>query len=232
MSDEIAASLVPIYVADVRHLVPPLFTIMRALEHAGYTLTHGCGCRGGVCGACVTLYRVPGDPALKSGLACQTVITPGMRLVQLPYYPARRATYDLESTEPTALGLANLYPEMARCLGCNRCAKICPQEIDVMAYVAACLRGDLREAARLSFECIMCGLCAAHCPAEIPQHQLAMLARRLEGRYLRPAAPSLEKRVAEIHSGLYQADLAALKTLGKDELEAKWKEMQTEVKRW
>ncbi len=224
--------LIPIYLADVRLNVPPLFTIMRALEYAGYTLTHGCGCRGGVCGACVTLYRVPGDPALKTGLACQTMVQPGMRLVQMPAYPSRRASYDLEKTEPSAKGLVDLYPELARCLGCNTCTKVCPQGIDVMGYISAALRGDLEEVRRISFECIMCGLCAAHCPAEIAQHQVATLARRLEGRYLMPRIEALEKRVSEVNSGRYDADLAALKALGKEELEAKWKEMQADVKRW
>ncbi len=232
MSEERIQELVPIYVGDVRHMVPPLFTIMRAMEYAGYTFTHGCGCRGGVCGACITVYRVPDDPALKTGLACQTVITPGMKLVQIPHYPARRAVYDLETTEASAEGLVALYPELARCLGCNRCTKVCPQGIDVMGYVSAALRGDLQKATRLSFECIMCGMCAVNCPAEIPQHQIAMAARRLEGRYLRQPVPTMEKRVAEIKSGVYDADLAALKALGKEELEIRWKEAQTEVKRW
>lgn len=232
MTDEKSDGLVPIYVAGVRHMVPPLFTIMRAMEYAGYTLTHGCGCRGGVCGACVTVYRVPEDPTLKTSLACQTMVTPDMRMVQMPYYPSRKGSYDLETAEPTAVGLASIYPELARCLGCNRCTKVCPQEIDVMSYISAALRGDLAEVRRISFECIMCGLCAAHCPAEIPQHQVAMLARRLEGRHLMPLVPSLEKRVAEINSGTYDTDLAALRRLSKEELEVKWKEMQAEVKRW
>ena len=195
-------------------------------------MIHSCGCRGGVCGACITEYRVPDDPALKRGLACQTMVVPGMQLVQIPYYPARRASYDLEAVEPSAQGLVQLYPDLARCLGCNSCTKVCPQEIEVMAYIAAALRGDLKEVRRLSFECIMCGACAAHCPMEIPQYQIAMLARRLEGRYLMTRAPLLEKRVEEINSRVYDADLAALTSMGKEELEAKWKENQAEVKRW
>lgn len=224
--------LIPIYVAGVRQMVPPLFTIMRAMEYAGYTLIHNCGCRGGVCGACTTEYRLPGDPTIKRGLACQTMVEPGMQLVQIPFYPARRATFDLEKVEPSAAGLVELYPELAKCLGCNSCTKVCPQELDVMGYISAALRGDLKEVRRLSFECIMCGTCATHCPQEIPQYQIAMLARRLEGRYLMPPAPMLEKRVEEINSGFYDAELANLKKLGKEELEERWKANQIDVKRW
>jgi ferredoxin len=126
----------------------------------------------------------------------------------------------------------DLYPELARCLGCNRCTKVCPQEIDVMAYVAAALRGDLREVSRLSFECILCGLCAANCPAEIPQYQIAMVARRMEGRYLMPPAPALERRIKEIRSGAFDEGLTTLRALSKEELEIRWKEAQAEVKRW
>ena len=224
--------LIPIYVAGVRQMVPPLFTIMRALEYAGYKLIHNCGCRGGVCGACVTEYRVPDEPTIKRGLACQTMVVPGMQLVQIPFYPARRAVFDLEKVEPTAEALVELYPELAKCLGCNSCTKVCPQEIDVMSYVAAALRGDLKEVRRLSFECLMCGTCTTHCPQEIPQYQIAMLARRLEGRYLMPPAPMLEKRVAEISSGFYDAELSRLTKLSKEELEERWKANQVEVKRW
>ena len=51
-------------------------------------------CQG--CGACATVYRHEGDYRLKVGLACQTVVEPGMYLTQLPFYPSTRAVYDIE----------------------------------------------------------------------------------------------------------------------------------------
>ena len=43
-----------------RYEVPSSLTIQKALEYAGYQLIRGCGCRGGICGACGTVYRIPG----------------------------------------------------------------------------------------------------------------------------------------------------------------------------
>ena len=47
--------MIPIYIMGKEYKVPVGLTIMKALEYAGYQLTRGCGCRGGVCGACVTI---------------------------------------------------------------------------------------------------------------------------------------------------------------------------------
>ncbi len=67
-----ADSLVPIYIMGKRYEVPQGLTIMSALEWAGYQLIRGCGCRGGFCGACATVYRVPGNFRIHVGMACQT----------------------------------------------------------------------------------------------------------------------------------------------------------------
>ena len=53
--------LIPIYLMGKRYDVPPSLTIQKAMEYAGYQLVRGCGCRGGICGACGTVYRLPGD---------------------------------------------------------------------------------------------------------------------------------------------------------------------------
>jgi len=134
-------SLIPIYIMGKRYEVPPSLTIMKAMEYAGYRLLRGCGCRGGFCGACGTAYRVRDDPRLYFGLACQTVVQPGMYLAQIPFFPARRATYDIASLQPTAAALFATYPQLLRCLGCGACTKACPQEIDVRAYMAAGMSG-------------------------------------------------------------------------------------------
>jgi len=63
-----------------------------------------------------------------------------------------------------------------------------------MEYVAALLRGDLAEAAELSFDCVMCGLCTVRCPAEITQYQAAMYAAG--GRPLRQPAAAASGRTA------------------------------------
>lgn len=210
--------LIPVYIMGKRYDVPPSLTIMKAMEWAGYTLVRGVGCRGGFCGACATVYRVKGDPKLYFGLACQAVVQADMYLGQIPFFPAERASYDIANLEPVAVTLFQVYPETLRCLGCGACTKACPQELDVKGYMAAAMRGDIAAVAEMSFDCIMCGLCAARCPAEEPQYNIAILARRLFGRYLSPRSEHLYNAVAQIQDGKYDAEVAELKSLDAEAL--------------
>ncbi len=224
------ADLIPVYIMGKQYMVPPTLTIMKAMEYAGYKLIRGVGCRGGFCGACGTAYRIQGDPKLYFGLACQTVVESGMYLAQIPFFPAQRARYDITQLEPTATTLFTVYPEVLRCLGCGACTKACPQDIDVRNYMAAGMRGDIAAMADLSFDCIMCGLCAARCPAEEAQYNIAILARRLYGRYLAPRSKHLEARLEEIEAGEFDAQLEELKSLDEDELVARYKARDIEPK--
>lgn len=220
MADE--TELVPVYIMGKRYRVPPSLTIMKAMEWAGYTLVRGVGCRGGFCGACGTVYRIKGDPKLHFGLACQTVVQPEMYLGQIPFFPVKRASYDIAELEPVAATIFQTYPETLRCLGCGTCTKACPQELDVKGYMAAAMRGDIAAVANMSFDCIMCGLCSARCPAEEPQYNIAILARRLYGRYLAPRSEHLHARVAEIEAGQYDDELAELKAMDEERLKERY----------
>ena len=207
------ANLIPVHIMNKLYYVPDGLTIMRAMEHAGYRLVRGVGCRGGFCGACATTYRVEGNHRLHMALACQDLAVPNMHLTQLPYFPAHKAAYDLEGIADPALQVTKLYPELANCMGCNTCNKACPQGLKVMEYVAAMLRGDLAEAAELSFDCVMCGLCTARCPAEITQYQAAMYARRAYGRFSSPRPVHLDERLTELQEGKWAAEVEGLTRL-------------------
>ncbi len=220
--------LIPVYIMGKRYLVPPSLTIQKAMEYAGYTLVRGCGCRGGFCGACATVYRLGNDYKLRIGLACQTVVQPEMYLAQIPSFPARRAQYRLEELKPTLGQVLQLYPELLRCLSCGTCTKACPQELDVRDYMAAAMRGDLAAVADRSFDCIMCGLCTARCPAEEVQYNIAILCRRLYGRYLAPRSRHLIERVAEMEAGKFRDELAAMKGLSTDELKQQYNAREIE----
>ena len=224
MSEE----LIPIYIMGKKYMVPPTLTIMKALEYSGYQLIRGVGCRGGFCGACATVYRLPGDYRLQIGLACQTVVQPGMYLAQIPFFPAQRAAYRLDELEPTFQTVFTLYPELMRCLSCGTCTKACPQDIDVKQYMADAMRGDIHAVADRSFDCIMCGLCAARCPAEEAQYNIAILCRRLYGKYLAPKAKHLAERVREIEEGKWDAALEELKSLSEEELRKRYNERDIE----
>jgi len=215
-------NLVPIYIMGELHHVPDTLTILQALEFAGYRLVRGVGCRGGFCGACATVFRTEGDYHLKFALACQTRIEPGMQLAMIPFYPAHRNRYKLSELNGTAQEVLDIYPEMLRCYGCNTCTKSCPQDIDVLGYVSAIIRGDIPAAADISFDCIMCGLCVSRCPAELVKHHAALLCRRIYGRNLAPRSEHLKKRIEEVRAGKFQAELAALKKASPDELKKKY----------
>jgi formate hydrogenlyase subunit 6/NADH:ubiquinone oxidoreductase subunit I len=214
--------MVSIYIMGKQYEVPYGVTIMKAMEYAGYRFIRGCGCRGGFCGACGTVYRKPDSFRLKVGLACATMVEDGMHLTQIPFYPANRASYKLEELSPSLGTLLQHYPEVTRCLGCNQCTRICPQELSVMDYIAAAQRGDIEKTAHQSFDCIMCGLCASRCPAEIVQYNVGILARRLYGRHIAPRAAHLAERVGEIKAGKFNDELSRLMQMSKEELQRRY----------
>ncbi|MEW6568727.1 MAG: 4Fe-4S dicluster domain-containing protein [Chloroflexota bacterium] len=218
-----------IYILGQRYEVPEGLTMLRALEWSGFRLTRGVGCRGGFCGACGTVYRILGDYRLYYALACQTVVQPGMILGQIPFFPAQRASYRLDALQPVGETLIQLYPEILRCFGCNTCTKSCPQELDVLGYMAAALRGDLAAVADLSFDCIACGLCVARCPAELVPPNVALLARRLYAKYLAKPAAHLQQRVQEIEAGAFREEISVLKALSADELKARYASREIEA---
>lgn len=213
---------VRVTIMDKRYEVPQGLTIVGAYEHAGYQLVRGVGCRGGVCGACATVYRIEGDSRRRACLACQTEVQPGMILAPIASYPTNRPPYDIAAIRDPRRAVVDVFPEVQRCLGCNACNKICPHSIDVMGYVAAMIAGDLEKASDLSFDCIACGLCATTCPAEISQHNAALLARRVYAHHLVQRSENVQKRTAELRAGVYAADLQKLATTSEAELKRRY----------
>ncbi|MFH1941701.1 MAG: 4Fe-4S dicluster domain-containing protein [bacterium] len=205
--------LVPIFIMGKKYDVPASLTIQKALEYAGYQLIRGCGCRGGICGACGTVFRYPNSYRIEVGLACQTVVQPNMYITQIPFFPANKATYNIEKLKPNGSTVAALYPEIFKCVGCGTCTRSCPMDIDVMEYMSKSIRGDVAGAAEISFNCVMCGLCSARCPAEEAQYNIGILTRRLYGRHIAPRAKHLAKAVKNVEEGKYEKALKELKKL-------------------
>ena len=226
---EVKREMVTIYIMGKAYRVPADATIMGALEYAGYQLKRGAGCREGFCGACATVYRLPGDYKLYTGLACSTLVKDGMYLTQIPFVPADKPVYDINKLEPTVVSFQKVYPEVFRCVACNTCTKACPQDLEVMDYIQAIIRGDIAKAADLSFDCICCGLCAIRCPAEIVQYNVGLLARRLYGKYLSPKSKQLDKRIKEIEQGKFDKEISALMKMGREELQKKYYEREMEA---
>lgn len=215
LTEDTPTRMISVYLMGKRYEVPEGLTIMKAMEYAGYTLIRGTGCRGGFCGACGTVYRTEGDYRLKVGLACQTVAEDGMYLAQIPFYPANRALHNIDELKPDLATLMRLYPELSRCVGCNSCTKACPQDLEVMDFMARAMRGDIAAVADMSFDCIMCGLCASRCPSEQAQYNVAILARRLYARHMAPTTQHLRERLDQMRSGEFDEEMEQM--VGADE---------------
>lgn len=202
--------MVNVFLYGKKYQVPESLTIMEAMEYAGYQLVRGCGCRNGFCGACATIYRITGQRDLKACLACSTKVEDNMYVATLPFFPLVKEVYDIEKVKPSEQIMMQLYPEIYACVGCNACTKACPQGLNVMQYIAYAQRGEYEKCAEESFDCVMCGICSSRCPAGISHPQVAMLARRLNGKYLAPHCNHLDERIDEIRAGKYQSLLEDL----------------------
>ena len=143
--------MVNIFLMGKKYEVPSNLTIMGAMEYAGYQLKRGCGCRNGFCGACATIYRTKNDNELKVCLACQTKVENDMYIATLPFFPLKKAVYDIETVKPTEQIMMQLYPEIYACIGCNACTNSCTQSLNVMQYIAYAQRGEYEKCAEESF---------------------------------------------------------------------------------
>ena len=217
---------VEIFIMGKAYDVPADLTIMQALEYAGYRMIRSCGCRAGFCGACSTVFRRKGEYKLQTAMACQTRVEDGMFLVQIPFSPAEKPLSDLKKQKYNSTVLLKFFPEVARCVSCNTCTKSCPQDLQVMDYVQAALKGDFKAVAEGPFECIQCGLCAIRCPAEIVQYHMAQFARRMYGMYGIPGEKQVKKRVDEIKRGQFENEFNRVMDLSLDELKAVYTENQ------
>jgi len=219
---------VRVFVIGREYKVPQGLTIMKAMEYAGYQFIRGAGCRGGFCGACGTVYRLENDYKLKFGLACQTTVEDGMYLAVLPFTPAEKAIYDIEKLHPSKTVLLEYYPEIAKCVSCNTCSKACPQELKVMDFVQAALKGDIEKVAHLSFDCIQCGLCAMRCPVGIVPYHIAQLARRLYARYISKPSPIVLLRIKELKEGKFDSEFEKLLSMKLEELKQLYEKVEME----
>lgn len=220
--------LIPIYVMGKRYEVPEGLTLMKAMEHAGYKFIRGCGCRGGTCGACGTVYRKPGDYRLQVALACQKTVEPDMHVSQIPFFPANRARFEFADLISAPEEVFKLYPELFRCVACNACTKACPQGIQVMDAVSALKQGNIAGAAQIAFECIQCGLCTSRCFGELAQYHMFQLARRIYGARIAPRAEHLAEMTEVIAGGRYDVVLEKLQYMSEDELKDLYREREVE----
>ncbi len=186
--------------------VPDGITVVQALWYAGHGLVKGIGCLGGVCGACTFTYRRKGDPGVKTGLACQTLVEEGMAFSPPASITMTRAKYRFQEVNDPKTSLLKYYPETRRCTRCNACTMVCPQSIDVRACVLKALTGEFATVSDLFYNCVMCGLCTVVCDVGIRPNLVALYVRRSEGAHLSPFPQNLLKRLQEMERGVYESE--------------------------
>lgn len=206
--------------------VPDTLNIMKAMEYAGYQIIRGAGCRGGYCGGCSTVFRRKNNYFLFGGLACQTLVEEGMHISLLPFTVSEKTRYDISQLSADSTLLLKLYPTIARCVACNTCTKACPQELNVMDYVQASLRGNLQTVSDLSFDCIHCGLCALRCPAMIIPHHVGQLARRLYGAHVQPRSPGISSMLTRIAAKEFDQEIDEMVHMELETLQKKYTNRQ------
>jgi heterodisulfide reductase subunit C len=134
----------------------------------------------------------------------------------------KKAIYNLEELTPSGEQVLHLYPDLVKCQGCNTCTMSCSQDLKVIEYISSVLYGKIAEVADKSFDCAMCSHCADKCLAGLAPQNIALLCRRLYGRYLVPRSRGLESRVSEIKGGKFDSELLELKKMGESELRRRY----------
>lgn len=210
---KVETSFVTVFLLGKKCRVPQDLTIMQAMEYVGFRLVRGCGCRSGVCGACAVMYRLGDDEMVRSALACQTKVQDDMRVGRIDSFPEGKKQYDLHHLQEEPNVVAQIYPEIEKCIHCNACTNSCPQHLPVLKYIIQAQKGDYAGCARTSFACVACHICSSRCPVHISHSEIAVLARRLVAARQGQDDASLAQRVRDVHQGAYDEELAALQGL-------------------
>jgi Na+-translocating ferredoxin:NAD+ oxidoreductase RnfC subunit len=127
------------------------------------------------------------------------------------------ARYDMESMDSPLQELANHYPELATCNDCKAC-NVCPEWIDVAAFVRTAKEGGYEATADKVMDCHMCGLCASRCPKSIAPQYVGLYIQRSCARQ-RSTPPNLAKRLQQMAALAEDREFAQVAALNRAELE-------------
>jgi succinate dehydrogenase/fumarate reductase-like Fe-S protein len=210
-------NLVNVEIMGKKYAVPAGITLVQAMWHVGLEITRGIGCLGGVCGACSTLYRMPGSYELKTGLACQLLVEEGISFSMMTSFPVRKPVYHFEEITDPKQALFKHFPEAAFCRNCNACTEACPQGIDVRTGIWKAAFGDFKGASDHFLPCVMCNLCVPVCIAEISSNQVGLYSRRVQGIFFEQKPDALLTRIDEIEKGKFDSEWKRLLSLSRAE---------------
>ncbi len=207
----VQANMVNVYIMGKRHVVPEHATIMRAIEYAGHQIIRGAGCREGFCGACGTIYRLPGDYKLHTGLACMTLVE-GRDVADADPFRAdgkkglRPGEAQAERGRDPA-GLSRHLPlRRLRHVQQVLSAEAAGDGLHPGGHARRHRNGGGHR--RSTVSPADCACCAAR--PRSSSTQVGILAKRLNGRYLRKESKELDDRIVEVRSRKFDAEYAEL----------------------
>lgn len=145
-------------------------------------------------------------------------------------FPFVKALYDVDDLKVEANQIKELYPEIEKCIGCNTCTTVCPQDLQVMEYVTAALKGDYEKVAGHSLGCIMCTICGTQCPGELVPFYIALLCRRIYGAHMTTKDNFLPKRLDDIENNVFEKELNELMVMEEDSFEELYRKTQANKK--
>ena len=201
--------------------VPPSTSILQAAAADGTALTANVGCFGqGVCGACRCMVRRDGERDVRTLLACETPVEPGMQVSFIDYFsPDKPHVYEVSaigSIWQLSEAVAETFPEAGHCRHCGGCDRACPKGLDVQSGVALAVAGDFAGVAEVFDQCVMCNLCTLACPEKIwPNHLGLMVRRAVAALTLGPS--DLIRRLTEIDAETAALDAAVAAAVAAEE---------------
>ncbi len=211
------SAILTVTIAGAMYQVHGGQTAIQTLWETGCRQVRGIGCLGGACGACSFSYKLAGEGAWRTGLACQTLIRDGMTfnpppLAEAPSLPPAPPISEIK--DPGA-SVRQRFPELKRCTACNACTLVCPQGIDVRGIVQSAARGRLAEAAEPFSPCVMCGLCAVVCDVGIRPQLAGLWSRRVYAAREVPVPTELGERIRALREGRFDPEWEDLFACGR-----------------
>ncbi len=222
------AQAIPVYIMGKRYEVPETLTIMKAMEFAGFKFLRGAGCRGGICGACPTVSGWPGIINCTSDWP----VRPWWQLICiLPRSPFIRPTALVTVLRRSAVYRRPSMPFTRSCFVVSL-ATNAPRPARWMSMFLVISPPSSRVTLRRQRDCLLTAFSAAcaasRCLGEIPQYHIAMLARRVYGKYILPRAERLKARARAIEDGRYETMLSELSAMSRGKTQKRYVERERE----
>ena len=168
---------IEIYLFSKKYKVSKNLTVLAAMESVGIKFAENCGCKAGLCGACLIIVRKK-DNSINYCLACQTMVEEGMHVAKPQKDIFFKNIPNLDKVSLNEEIIKELFPEIYSCVSCNICTNNCVKGLNVMGFVKETQKAYFKNCSELLFECVMCNACSYNCPANISHANIAFFIRK------------------------------------------------------